>query len=151
MNPFRLFITIVLAMFTPRAYALDPGLASFTTNSATTTDNLIGSNGDNLLGRKYTLISGQNVVRGTVLGKITASGKLNKSLSAASDGSEVPYAIAEHDCDATSGDKDILAYVQGSFNENALTIGTAHTVATVRAAFLAGGRIMLETPVKKYP
>jgi hypothetical protein len=82
--------------------------------------------------RKGVLISGQNVVRGTVLGRITASGKYNKSLSAASDGSEAPRAIAAHDVDASAGDKEIMFYETGDFNELALVLGTGHTIASIR-------------------
>ena len=39
--------------------------------------------------RKITVLSGQNLTRGAVLGKITASGKYILSLSAAVDGSPV--------------------------------------------------------------
>jgi hypothetical protein len=56
-------------------------------------DKLVAGNADELLGRHITVISGQTLLRGTVLGKITASSKYNKSLSAAVDGSEVPDLI----------------------------------------------------------
>jgi hypothetical protein len=103
------------------------------TDEGTTNDN------DNLFAgefqrqvRKVTLISGQNVVRGTVLGRITTGGKYNKSLSAASDGSEVPRAIAAHDMDATAGDKELMVYETGDFNELALVLGASHTIASIR-------------------
>lgn len=80
---------------------------------------------------KRTLLSGQNVVRGAVLGRVTASGKYVLSLSAAVDGSEVPDAIAAEDADATGGDVDVLIYRSGEFNEAALTIGTGHTAASI--------------------
>lgn len=54
---------------------------------------------------KVTLISGQNLLTGTVLGKITASGKYTLHNNAAADGSEVAAAILYDDTDATSGDK----------------------------------------------
>ena len=80
-----------------------------------------------------TLISGQNLARGSVVGIITASGKATLSLSASSDGSEVPYGILADDYDASGGDKaNCAVYVKGEFNENAITLGTGHTVASVR-------------------
>ena len=82
---------------------------------------------------QVTIISGQNLVRGALLGKITASGKFNLSLSAASDGSEVPDMILAEDCDASGGDKVTLAYKSGAFNTNRVTFGTAHTAASVAA------------------
>jgi hypothetical protein len=74
-----------------------------------------------------------------VLGKITASGKYNLSLSAASDGSQVPDLICAQDCDATSADADCLAYRTGRFNDNALTLGAAHTVASITEGLRAKG------------
>ena len=48
-----------------------------------------------LRSRPITLISGENLTRGAVLGKITSGGKYNLSLSAAGDGSETPDAIQD--------------------------------------------------------
>jgi hypothetical protein len=52
-----------------------------------------------------TLISGQNLVAGSVLGKITASGKWTMVAPAAGDGSEVARAILFAAVDASGGDK----------------------------------------------
>jgi len=79
-----------------------------------------------------TLITGQNLTRGAVLGKITASGKLNLSLSAAGDGSEVPYAILSEDMDATAADKQVIVYLSGDVNQDSLTIGAGHTAASIK-------------------
>ena len=62
----------------------------FRTEGTYAPDKLIAGNAHLLVGRKVTIISGQNLVRGAVLGKITASGKYNLSLSAAADGSQTP-------------------------------------------------------------
>lgn len=82
-----------------------------------------------------TLITGQNLNRGAVLGKITASGKLKLSLSAAVDGSQDVYAILAEDMDATSEDKTVTIYVAGDFNSNAMTFGADHTADSTRDAF----------------
>jgi len=81
-----------------------------------------------------TVLSGQVFPRGTVLGKITASGKYIKSLSAAVDGSQNPVAIAADAVDATAGDVSAGVYFAGEFNSNALTLGASWTTATVAAA-----------------
>lgn len=125
-------------------------VAKFEVGDPSTVDDLIGSNADGLLARKYTLVSGENVVRGTLLGQITSGGKVNKSLSGAGDGSQAPFGIAAVDADATDGDVEILVFTRGTFNENAITYGTAHTKDSVRAALRDLG-IYLETPVKRYP
>ena len=75
------------------------------------------------------LISGENVVRGEVLGQITASLKVNSSLNAAVDGSEVARFIAAEDMDATAGDKEIMVYREGEFDDSEVTFGTGQTIA----------------------
>lgn len=82
--------------------------------------------------RGGTLISGQNLSRGALLGIITASGKYTLSLSAAGDGSQTPVAILAEDKDASGGDEETLVYEKGQFNESAMTFGTGHTADSVR-------------------
>lgn len=53
---------------------------------------------------KVTLITGQNLAAGTVLGKITASGKYTLHDNAAADGSQNAAAILYDATDATSAD-----------------------------------------------
>ena len=123
-------------------------LAKFETSDPSLVDDLIGSNAADLLARKYTLLSGETVVRGEVVGVVTSGGKIKASLSAAGDGSETPFGIVATDADATDGDVDVLVYTRGSFNEHALVLGTAHTVASIREGFRDKG-IYLETPVQR--
>jgi hypothetical protein len=113
--------------------------AEFRTEGTYAPDKLIAGNAHLLVGRNVTIISGQNLTRGAVLGKITASGKYNLSLSGASDGSQTPDLILAENCDATAGDKVALAYARGDFNANALTLGTAHTVASITEGLRAKG------------
>jgi len=107
-----------------------PALASFSSETQQP-DKLIAGPLP-LSAAKAILITGQNVARGAVLGKITASGKYNLSLSAAVDGSQVPDAIAAQAVDATAADAEILVYTRGYFNQAALTLVAAHTVASIR-------------------
>ena len=102
-------------------------------------DRLVAGDPGQALPRKITLITGQNLVRGAVLGKITASGKYNLSLSAAVDGSQTPDAILAEDCDATAADKETVAYFTGPFNQSRVTLGAAHTVDTIREGLRAKG------------
>lgn len=111
--------------------------ASFS-SSTLAIDKLI-ANATQLVHRKITLITGQNLLRGAVLGKITASGKYNLSLSAAADGSQTPDLILAEDTDASAADKDTVAYEAGVFNVNGLTIGTAHTAASIQEGLRAKG------------
>ena len=63
--------------------------------------------------RQITLLSGQNLARGAVLGKITASGKYILSLSGAADGSQTPDAVLAEATDASGGDVATPAYFRG--------------------------------------
>ena len=83
--------------------------------------------------RNEVLVSGQNLLRGALLGRITASGKMTLSTSGASDGSQVPVAILVDDVNASGGDQVCGTYIAGEFNEAALTYGASHTAASVRA------------------
>lgn len=105
--------------------------AKFATEGVFPSDNLIAGNAHLLNAKKVIVISGQNLVRGAVLGKITASGKYALSVSAADDGSQTPDLILADDCDATSADQTALAYSRGDFGDIALTIGAGHTLASI--------------------
>lgn len=93
------------------------------------------------------LVAGQNLKRGAVLGKITASGKLTLVNSANVDGSQNPYAILAADTDATTADKTCPLFVAGEFNSNGLIFGGTDTPATHKAALRDLG-IFLKDPVK---
>lgn len=61
---------------------------------------------DNLFSRdEVTVISGQNLGTGTVIGKITASGKITQLAPGASDGSENAAGVLLLPVDATTGDQ----------------------------------------------
>ena len=60
-----------------------------------------------------TIASGAGIIAaGTVLGKITASGKFVASAAGATDGSEVPAAVAIYGADASSADVSVSAIVR---------------------------------------
>lgn len=109
-------------------------------------DRLVAGQNVRLVADGGTLASGQNLTRGALLGKITASGALALSLAAASDGSEVPYAILAEDTDASAGDKVCTVYLAGEFNPNVMTFGTGHTASSVKDALRDAG-IFLKTYV----
>jgi len=88
----------------------------------------------NIVTQPETILTGQDVVEGTVMGKITASGKLVIVNSANSDGSENPYAIMAQDTDASAADVVAITYHAGQFNENELVFGGTDTIVTHRTA-----------------
>lgn len=104
---------------------------SFTSSENFVPDKLIGGTYPQVV-KEVTVVSGQGVLlRGTVLGRITASGKYSKSASAAGDGSQTPDLILAEDVDATSADAVSTAFASGEFVESALILGTGHTLASI--------------------
>jgi hypothetical protein len=82
--------------------------------------------------RKVIVATGANLVAGSVLGKITASGKYLLSASAAVDGSQTPEAVLAEDASAAAADVQAVAIFTGEINELALTLGAGHTLASIR-------------------
>lgn len=76
------------------------------------------------------------------MGRIGASGTYRLSLAAAVDGSEDPDAILAEACDATNGDAPAIAYFRGGFREAGLTLGTGHTIESVREVLRGKGIVM---------
>jgi len=90
------------------------------------------ANSDDVTTRKVTILSGQNLAVGAVIGKITAGGKYVLSASAAADGSQAPDLVLAEDCDASGGDREAIAYETATVVSTALVLGAGHTVASIR-------------------
>ena len=87
---------------------------------------------------KITLILGQNLKAGTVLGKITASGKYTLHDNAAADGSQNAAAVLFQDCDASAADKATVAVTRlAELNANHLTYKAGITGPNKTAAIAA--------------
>ncbi len=67
------------------------------------------------------LAQGTDMVAGTVLGKITASGKLKPYAAANVDGSQTAVGILKSGVPASSGDSIADVYIAGIFKESLLT------------------------------
>ncbi len=99
-------------------------------------------NFDNLIGGLFqqvtlgvTILDGEVLDRGALLGRITASDKYVLSLSASVDGSEVPLAILiDNDVAPSGSDVEAGAYLTGEFNEGEITFGAGHTADSTRDA-----------------
>ena len=95
-----------------------------------TYDKLIGGTEPAAILYNATIVSGSGKLsRGSVLGKITASGKLTLAKSTNTDGSQTGNCILAEDVDATSADVVAPVYVAGTFNREALTFGGTDTAA----------------------
>lgn len=88
---------------------------------------------------RITLVSGAGALKaGTVLGKITASGKYQAYDNDASDGSEVAAAILTHAQDATSADIPAAALTRmAQVNGNLLIWGAGVTTQGEKDAAIA--------------
>jgi hypothetical protein len=77
-----------------------------------------------------TVVSGEGVLaRGSVMGRVTSSGKLKLVKSSAEDGSKTPYGILADSVDATSADATAVIFLTGEFNSDALIFGGTDTAA----------------------
>jgi hypothetical protein len=84
--------------------------------------------------RVKTIASGAGVLaRGSLLGKVTATGKYILSLAAASDGSEVPDLILLEPVDASAADVNAAVAIAGQFAIQGVTFGAGHTAASTEA------------------
>ncbi|OWF77693.1 head decoration protein [Yersinia frederiksenii] len=73
-------------------------------------------------------------LRGTVMGKITASGEYIKSVKDATDGSEVPVAILVDNVDTTVTAQRGGIYLMGQFNQNRIVHDASWTLAELKTA-----------------
>ena len=82
-----------------------------------------------------TIGSSQTLIRGAVLGRVTASGNYILSVATATDGSQIPAAILVDNVTTAAGATQTAGvYVQGEFNANYLTFDASWTVDTLKAA-----------------
>jgi hypothetical protein len=89
-------------------------------------------NYDNLLASDYpavtdirTILTGQNLTRGTVLAKDSANDSKLVAVDSSSETSSIkdPICILAEDVDTSAGDANGLVYLSGAFNQNQLTFG----------------------------
>lgn len=86
-------------------------------------------------------------MRGTVMGKVTASGEYTKSVKAATDGSEVPVAILVDNVDTTTSAQRGGVYLMGQFNQNSVIHDDSWSLAELKAA-LRSYSIFLEDSIQ---
>lgn len=95
--------------------------------------------------------AGQTLLPGSVLGIVTATGRLKLSAAAANDGSQVPVAILLEPIssfDPATGAAAVVsgpAATKGSFNQTALILGAGHSIASIKDGLRARG-IHLRAP-----
>lgn len=115
-------------------YGQNP-MTPYKASDASLPDQLIAGDFPLVTGQSITIASSAALVRGAVLGKITASGKYILSASAAADGSQTPVAVLADDVDASGGDvANVAVYLTGMFNGAKLSLGVGWTLATITPA-----------------
>lgn len=82
-----------------------------------------------------TIVSGQNLQAGAVLGKITASGKYTAYDNGASDGEEAAAGVLFGDIDATDGDVEGTGFLRGpgELHEGRLVFDSGQDGAAIAA------------------
>lgn len=92
-------------------------------------------------------VSGGAYKRGTILGKVKATGVYTLCVKSVTDGSQVPAAILVDDRDGTIAPVDAPVYLLGEFNSNAIIFDPSWTLAELIPAMDAQ-KIFLRNPVK---
>lgn len=92
---------------------------------------------------EITVASGAGVLKpGTVLGKITASGKFKPAVDASVDGSETAVAVLGYGVDATSADAKSVAIVRAAqVKKSELDYAAGATAEDMDAGLVAAGII----------
>lgn len=91
-------------------------------------------------------VAGAAVAALTVVGRVTATGKLKKAVKTANDGSQKPVGIAVGDVDAAAADAVGATYKAGCFDPAVLVIDPSFTAEDVRIAF-EGSPLFLRAPL----
>lgn len=96
-------------------------------------DQLIAGN-LKLVTEDVTIGASQTLVRGSVMGKVTATGAYILSVATATDGSQTPIAVMVDAVTTTSATGKGSIYKMGEFNSNYLTFDSSWTAGTLAAA-----------------
>lgn len=123
----------------------DTPIVSFSSSAGPVHGDIFAGSSD-VITKPGVLVSGQGtVVRGQVLGLVTASGKFAKHTPGATDGSQTAVAIAAFPADATSADAACSVYVAGEFAMDMLVWhASTDTEAERMAAFPIGSPIIVK-------
>jgi hypothetical protein len=92
-----------------------------------TPENLLAG-GTQLVSETATILDGQTLALGEIVGKVTATGKIKALNTAGTDGSETPYGILAEAAAASGADATSLVYLKGEFRINAVTSATSTPV-----------------------
>jgi Bacteriophage lambda head decoration protein D len=80
-----------------------------------------------------TILAGADLVKGTVLGRVTATGKMKAYAAGSSDGSENPVAILWTDAAAAAEDVEAECAFAGVYKEDSMTGLDAAAITALEA------------------
>lgn len=118
-----------------------------TTESAYDPTGIIAAGGDKPIRIEVvTILSGQNLPAGRLIGKITSGGKFKSSLAASNDGSQLyeKAAVLLEACDASGGDKPARALITGPANLSKVTFDTGQTYAAGKIDMMKAGLFFVD-------
>jgi hypothetical protein len=99
----------------------------------------------------FTMASGNNLKRGTIVALFTGGGNVGKLTawdSGGSNGAATPYGVLLADCDASSADQSCVIYVTGSFNvEGLIASASGDEPIDAKNLLIATGRIFIKQSV----
>lgn len=108
------------------------GNASYQAGTPFEFDDLFATDNEIVTG-KVTVLTGQELVRGAVVGLVTLTGKAKLLDKDASDGSEEVYGILVADVDASAADAEGLVYLKGDFKPDGLSFAAGTDADDIRA------------------
>ena len=92
-----------------------------TTETVLTLKALLASDSFGPVRITHTIAAGADLAAGTILGRVTASGKLAAYDSGNADGTENPVAVLLEDADAAAADVEAVAGFAGVYKEDNMT------------------------------
>ena len=105
-----------------------------------TYDQLFGGPETEVLTKNITIASGAGkLLRGALLGVLTAGGKAKAVTKGATDGTQIANCILAEDVDATSADTVATVYISGRFNREAILVRSGDTAAAHAEELRNGG------------
>jgi hypothetical protein len=113
-------------------------MGEITTQTWTPTEIRASQRDEDFYAVPATILQGETLAKGTVVGVVTLTGKVKAYASGNSDGSEVPVGVIQEAVDAALADKQSSVYIKGMFVESKLTGVDANAITLLKAKSVFG-------------
>lgn len=124
---------------------MSTSLASSDLSAGTSTPENLFAGSSDIITKADTIKQAGAIAKLTTMGRITASGKLIKSVQTAVDGSQTVVAIMVEAIDTTSADKTAPVYIAGEFDIDALVWDATYDTNAKKLAAAADGALVFKT------